>query len=100
MNDATRWRTSTFALAFLLLLLLVAWVMREQAVAQRRARELAKWAECGNWYRTQMERQSGEIERLDLAYDELRRAQHHTAAATTRPAGAPTPMTDGILIIR
>ena len=86
MNDATRWRSSTFALAFLLLLVLIAWVMREQAVAQDRVREQAKWEECGNWYRTRLAEQSQEIERLDLAYDELRRERHHAATAT-RPAG-------------
>jgi hypothetical protein len=66
--------------------LLVAWVMREQSVAQDRARERAKWEERGRWYREQLEERSREIERLDLAYDELRRERHH-AAATTRPAG-------------
>ena len=86
MNDATRWRSSTLALAFLLLLVIVAWVMRESPSHKDPRRERAQWEECGNWYRMQMEQQSREIERLDLAYDELRRERHH-AATTTRPAG-------------
>jgi hypothetical protein len=43
MTDS-RWRVATISLAFLLLAVLVAWTMREQAIRMDRERERAEWA--------------------------------------------------------
>ena len=77
-----RYRLATFALAFTLLLVLVAWTMRERSIADDRRREREQWGADRALMLRLSEEQGAEIVRLDSALDEVRRERHH---ATTRP---------------
>jgi hypothetical protein len=79
-----KWRTATISLAFLLVLVCVAWAMREQSIAADRRREREQWEVDRRLMLEQNEEQRWEIQHLARAFDELRRGRHH---ATTRPAG-------------
>ena len=81
-----RWRTAPIALAFLLVLVCVAWMMREQSIAADRAREREQWEQIEGGRRLMDEERSRLIERLDLALDEMRRNEHHRMHPTTEPA--------------
>jgi hypothetical protein len=85
-TDADRWRTAAISLAFLLVLVSVAWVMREQSIAEDRARERVQWEQIEGGRRLMDEERSRLIERLDLALDEMRRKEHHRTHPTTGPA--------------
>ena len=82
--DTNRWRAATIALAFLLLAVCFGWVMRERSVADERRREREQWQAQMETIVMRADETSKLIERLDLAYDELRRKVHH---ATTQPGG-------------
>jgi hypothetical protein len=43
MTESDRWRTAAISLAFLLVFVCVAWVMRERSIAADRRREREHW---------------------------------------------------------
>jgi len=65
--DADGWRTASIALAFMLVLVCVAWVMREQSIADDRRREREQWEQVEGGRRLMDEERSRLIERLDSA---------------------------------
>ena len=83
-TDAVRWRGATIALAFLLVLVCVAWLMREQSIAADRRREREQWE--ADRQLGLSEEQGAEIVRLESPLDEMRRERYH---ATQPPADAP-----------
>jgi hypothetical protein len=85
-SDTNHWRTAAISLAFLLVLLSVAWVMREQSIADDRRREREQWEQIEGGRRLMDEERSRLIERLDLALDEMRRKEHYRTHPTTGPA--------------
>lgn len=82
-TDAERWRAAAICLAFLLVLVCVAWVMRERSIADDRRRERDQWEQIEGGRRLMDEERSRLIERLDLALDEVRRQRHHATTTTT-----------------
>jgi hypothetical protein len=70
-SDTNDWRTAAISLAFLLVLVCVAWVMREQSVAADCRREREQWQHIEEGRRLADEERSRLIERLDLALDEV-----------------------------
>ena len=85
-TDAERWRAAAICLAFLLVLVSVASVMREQSIAVDRAREREQWEQVERGRRLMDDERSRLIERLDSALDEMRRKEHHRTHPTTGPA--------------
>src|SRR5687768_933278 len=76
-------RTAMISLGFMLLALLAVMSMRERSVDRVSEQERAQWQAERAFMIQQREEMSREIERLDRAADELRRAMHHRANPTT-----------------
>ena len=76
-------RTATIALSFLLLVVLVAWAMREHSITQDRRREREQWVADRQLMLRLSEEQGQESVRLDSAVDELRRTLHHASTRAT-----------------
>jgi hypothetical protein len=83
--NSNQWRTAAVSLACLLVLLCIAWVMREQTMAEDRRREREQWEQIEGGRRLMDEERSRLIERLDSALDEMRRKEHHRTHPTTGP---------------
>lgn len=86
VNDTNHWRTATISFACLLVLVCIAWVVREQSIAADRDRERERCEQIEGGRRLMDEERSRLIERLDLALDEMRRKEHHRSHPTTEPA--------------